>query len=132
MFKNATRALAKTCDGKNDCEYIVDVNALGDPASGCAKNFVVEYQCAPDVEHLTESLPGEAGLKSRLMLSCAPGRAATADVSPIPVTPVPSNANKNIVSADAPPVHLVKFTCGPRPTAVTAERQTVTRRRMPR
>jgi peptidoglycan/LPS O-acetylase OafA/YrhL len=67
---NATRTLSKICNGKDECEYIVDVNALGDPAPGCAKNFAVDYQCAPGEKRFTKGLPGEAGLGSRLDLSC--------------------------------------------------------------
>jgi peptidoglycan/LPS O-acetylase OafA/YrhL len=68
---NATKALSKACNGEVECNYIVDVNALGDSAPGCGKDFSVEYQCAPGEKRFTKHLPGEAGLGSRLDLSCA-------------------------------------------------------------
>jgi hypothetical protein len=72
---NATRALANSCNGRADCNYVVDVHRLRDPAPGCSKDFQVEYSCAPDTELLRRELPAEAGLRSRLQLSCAPGAA---------------------------------------------------------
>jgi peptidoglycan/LPS O-acetylase OafA/YrhL len=87
---NATRALSTTCNGKDNCDYIVDVNVLGDPAPGCTKNFAVEYECAPNEERLIKELPGEAGLRSRLLLSCPatlPMDAATATHSVPPSSP---------------------------------------------
>jgi peptidoglycan/LPS O-acetylase OafA/YrhL len=77
---NATRALSRSCNGKNNCAYVVDVNLLGDPAPGCGKDFVVDYQCAPVDGQLSKTLPGEAGLKSRLDLSC-PSALANADTA---------------------------------------------------
>jgi peptidoglycan/LPS O-acetylase OafA/YrhL len=67
---NATAEVAQTCNGKNECQYVVDVRKLGDPATGCAKNFVVEYECAPYHAHLAKVLPGEAGLGSTMNLLC--------------------------------------------------------------
>jgi peptidoglycan/LPS O-acetylase OafA/YrhL len=68
---NATKALSKACNGEVECDFIVDVNALGDSAPGCSKDFSVEYQCAPGEKRFTKHLPGEAGLGSHLDLSCA-------------------------------------------------------------
>ena len=67
---NATSEVARTCDGKSECQYVVDVRKLGDPASGCAKNFVVDYACAPDHARLSKALPAEAGFGSKMDLSC--------------------------------------------------------------
>ena len=86
---NATRMLSTACNGKDACNYVVDVNVLGDPAPGCVKNFVVDYQCAPDNKRLTAELPAEAGLKSRLQLSCA---TPTTTVKPGAVVRQPSFA----------------------------------------
>jgi len=66
---NATRALRLACDGRSECHYIVDVNALGDPAAGCAKSFFVLYAC-PGGARINKTIPGEAGLGSGLDLSC--------------------------------------------------------------
>jgi peptidoglycan/LPS O-acetylase OafA/YrhL len=66
---NATRALRLACDGRSECHYIVDVNALGDPAAGCAKSFFVQYAC-PGGARISKTIPGEAGFRSHLDLSC--------------------------------------------------------------
>ncbi len=73
---NSTKDVARTCNGKNACQYVVDVNKLGDPAAGCGKNFVVDYECAPGHAHLIKALPGEAGLGGKVDLSC-PAKGAT-------------------------------------------------------
>jgi hypothetical protein len=77
---NATRVLSGSCNGKNDCAYLVDVNLLRDPAPGCGKDFVVDYQCAPEGRQLSKTQRGETGLKSRLDLSC-PSASANADAA---------------------------------------------------
>jgi peptidoglycan/LPS O-acetylase OafA/YrhL len=100
---NVTRPLGKACDGKDSCSYIVDARVLGDPAPGCAKSFSVHYQCAPDVKQLTQDLPGEAGFKSQLLLSCAPAGAGHAEASAPAVTPVPSNADARSAGEDTTP-----------------------------
>jgi peptidoglycan/LPS O-acetylase OafA/YrhL len=80
---NATKSIKKLCSGKESCDYVVDVNVLGDPAGGCAKSFSTEYTCEPEARLRTKEIPGEAGLGSRLLLSCA-----TEEIS----TPVKSEA----------------------------------------
>ena len=72
---NATGDLTKSCNGNPDCNYVVDVERLRDPAPRCGKDFVVEYSCAPDTALLRKELPAEAGLRSQLRLSCARVRA---------------------------------------------------------
>jgi peptidoglycan/LPS O-acetylase OafA/YrhL len=42
---NVTRALKQDCDGRAQCNYVVDVSRIGDPANGCGKDFSVEYFC---------------------------------------------------------------------------------------
>ena len=42
---NVTRALRQDCDGRAQCNYVVDASTIGDPANGCAKDFSVEYFC---------------------------------------------------------------------------------------
>jgi hypothetical protein len=78
---NATRSLSNACNAKEHCDYIVDIKTLGDPVNGCQKNFTVEYQCRPDSKRLTKNLAGEAGLGSRLDLSCATDVAGSDDGS---------------------------------------------------
>jgi peptidoglycan/LPS O-acetylase OafA/YrhL len=88
---NATKALSTRCNGRDGCDYIVDVNVLGDPAPRCAKNFTVEYECAPDHTQLTKHLPAEAGLKSRLRLSCPPELAANTETATTSAPPLPAS-----------------------------------------
>jgi hypothetical protein len=68
---NATKVLARACNGRTDCDYKVDVGRLGDPAHGCGKDFVASYSCAPDTTPLEKALPAEAGRGSILNLTCA-------------------------------------------------------------
>jgi peptidoglycan/LPS O-acetylase OafA/YrhL len=89
---NATKSLSKTCNGRNSCQYIVDVTKLGDPAPGCAKNFTVEYQCAPSEIRYRKDLPSEAGLGSRLDLSCTSDGATDAPATAAIGVPVSSPA----------------------------------------
>ena len=42
---NASDAVRRACNGKMKCNFKVDVGRLGDPANGCAKDFVALYQC---------------------------------------------------------------------------------------
>jgi hypothetical protein len=68
---NASRHLADECSGSTDCSYVVDVNQLGDPASGCAKDFEALWRCPPQGEVHTARLEGEAGLGGKsVLLSC--------------------------------------------------------------
>jgi peptidoglycan/LPS O-acetylase OafA/YrhL len=68
---NATAALSAACNGKRHCEYAVSVDVLGDPANGCAKSFVSDHECAPDLTRYSQQLEPEAGLGKTLSLSCA-------------------------------------------------------------
>jgi hypothetical protein len=46
---NATKIVATACNDKNGrCKYGVDVTLLGDPATGCGKDFQVKWRCGPD------------------------------------------------------------------------------------
>jgi esterase/lipase superfamily enzyme len=86
---NVTPRLASVCDGKNVCRYIIDYQVLGDPAPGCAKTFVAEWTCSNGGAPRSVTIPGEAGFKSPVVLSCAvPPRAAVAIRPPVAVAPV--------------------------------------------
>ncbi len=67
---NVNRVLREACNGREICDYRIDVGALGDPASGCAKNFVIEFECVPNDTRFTKEVAAEAGLGSQLRLSC--------------------------------------------------------------
>lgn len=67
---NATRALAAACSGKDECAFKVRKEQLGDPAPGCAKEFVAAWTCKGDRTIRSSSVPAESGLGSTLQLSC--------------------------------------------------------------
>ena len=67
---NALEALAKACNGRGDCEYVVDHNLLGDPAFGCPKDFAARWRCSDHGEQRSIVVPAEAGSGSKLKLSC--------------------------------------------------------------
>jgi hypothetical protein len=66
---NATGTVANSCDGKAECNFPVDVTVLGDPASGCAKDFSLKYLCRPDKVAHTLNVPAEANGKT-ISLAC--------------------------------------------------------------
>jgi hypothetical protein len=68
---NATASVATACDGKSTCNYQVDINRLGDPASACSKDFRVTWRCATEEGVRTVVAPPEAGLGAILSLRCA-------------------------------------------------------------
>lgn len=71
---NVTRFLSQACDGKKMCDYVVQYQAIGDPAPGCAKDFTVQWTCSAGPGGSTGA-PAEAGLGSHVALQCAnPGR----------------------------------------------------------
>jgi hypothetical protein len=73
---NNVLAPLEACNGQAICTYTVDYDgfhggpALGDPAYGCAKDYVAHYNCGPGTATKTASAPAEAGLGSRVTLSC--------------------------------------------------------------
>lgn len=40
-----TQSMGGACNGQQDCSFLIDHGALGDPAVGCAKDFRVWYDC---------------------------------------------------------------------------------------
>jgi esterase/lipase superfamily enzyme len=112
---NVKIPLADACDGRVNCEYIIDYQVLGDPAPGCAKNFTVGWTCRTGGSLRNATVPAEAGFQSRVALSCgiahpgavvqpAPPGHPGAEAVPPPVvlhpagkpdTPAPITAEKN-------------------------------------
>jgi hypothetical protein len=45
---NRTAELAAACDGSDRCSYSINARVIGDPAFGCAKDYVAEYTCGAD------------------------------------------------------------------------------------
>ena len=68
---NATKDLKTKCEGAQACAYVVDVSVLGDPKSGCVKEYEAQWTCGKSPEIHVAKLPGEAGFGGRIQLSCA-------------------------------------------------------------
>lgn len=65
----ATKAVQQACDGESECEYVVSVSRLGDPANGCGKEFAVKYSCSEHTAIFSAFISGEADGKE-VVLSC--------------------------------------------------------------
>lgn len=78
---NATTAVVEDCSGEIKCDFRVDVNRMGDPASGCGKDFTVTYTCPPRNLATTASVPGEANGKT-VTLYCGPEPNGRTEVHP--------------------------------------------------
>lgn len=69
---NVTAHIAKQCNGKSKCRYVVDHKIIGDPAYGCAKTYTVRYRCGNNPQVFEKSLPAEAGWGDKaVLLECA-------------------------------------------------------------
>ncbi len=69
-YGNVTSHLAGVCDRKESCEYVIDVRVLGDPAKGCPKEYVAEWQCGRDPQRSTVGVRAGAGLGEPIVLKC--------------------------------------------------------------
>ncbi|HEX8822385.1 MAG TPA: hypothetical protein VF794_20835, partial [Archangium sp.] len=68
---NVTSALRTACTGKALCDYVVDYRVLGDPAPGCAKDYVAEWTCNNGSGNVrTYRVSPEAGFGGVAKLSC--------------------------------------------------------------
>ena len=71
---NSTKFVAAACDWKTVCAYTVDVNKIGDPTPGCAKDFLAEWTCSGSatVEKAKAVVAAgtEAGFGSIVTLRC--------------------------------------------------------------
>jgi peptidoglycan/LPS O-acetylase OafA/YrhL len=63
---NVSAALKRACDGRQYCDYTIDVSSIGDPANSCGKDFSVEYACS-----------GSPGTKLAYLAAEANGKAVT-------------------------------------------------------
>jgi hypothetical protein len=68
---NKTSFLAEECDGETSCAYTVDYKVIGDPANGCAKDYIAEWQCGSDPTVRQATASPEAGHGKTVVLSCA-------------------------------------------------------------
>ena len=77
---NVSVPLKQACNGRQSCTYIVRWQTLGDPAVGCAKDFIVDWQCG-DGSAGTAAAPPEAGFGKKVELRCV-GQAASDHAAP--------------------------------------------------
>lgn len=68
-YGNVTNHLVAACDGRAPCEYIIDVRVIGDPAGGCAKDYLAEWQCGRDPEKGSLTVSPEAS-GTKIILRC--------------------------------------------------------------
>ncbi len=68
---NATVLLAKACDGKSSCDFIIDTTALEDPAPNCSKDFAAEWKCGDGNAVYSAALSSLTGKNDKLHLNCA-------------------------------------------------------------
>ena len=66
---NVTSHIAQACDGTSQCDYRIDVNAIGDPSRGCRKTYDVEYRCGLGGTR-TASAPAGADTGTMVTLQC--------------------------------------------------------------
>jgi hypothetical protein len=70
---NFTAALTSACDkAKTTCLFAVDAVQLGDPADGCAKDFIANWRCGNDPKVHQSYLAAEASGRSALLSCPAP------------------------------------------------------------
>jgi hypothetical protein len=67
---NVTSQLAAACNGRTTCSYTIDYRVLGDPAPGCAKNYVAQWKCGTNPTVRSVTAPAEAGFGSVVTLTC--------------------------------------------------------------
>jgi hypothetical protein len=65
---NATRDLARRCDGRRTCDYVLDDAFSGDTAA-CRRDFLAEWRCGKDEFH-TAALSAGAHRGDMLGLTC--------------------------------------------------------------
>lgn len=66
---NKTNHLASQCNGKDRCSYKIDYTVIGDPAVGCGKDYIAEWQCGSGPTKSAKA-NAEAGFGSVIVLTC--------------------------------------------------------------
>lgn len=69
-YGNVTEHLANTCNNKSQCEYTIDYTVIGDPVSGCRKDYTAEWRCGHGSSVHNASASPEAGYQKKITLSC--------------------------------------------------------------
>lgn len=83
---NRTLQVMTKCQGRDNCDYTVSAARDGDPAFGCGKTFVVEYQCNSDIGNvITVELPKEADNKTAT-LTCPSSVPSAINVTAVTMT----------------------------------------------
>ncbi len=67
---NKTEHLAKTCNGYGECKYKIEHQVIGDPAVGCAKDYIAEWRCGTSAVVHSVSASPEAGYGKIVTLQC--------------------------------------------------------------
>ena len=67
---NKTAYLATACNNLQSCAYSINYGIIGDPAPGCAKNYVAVWQCGNNPATYQTSAGAEAGYGSVIQLNC--------------------------------------------------------------
>jgi hypothetical protein len=66
---NVTHYLARMCNGQPSCSFPVNHEAIGDPAFGCKKDFIVTYTCGGNI---LQSYASREASYGSVYLSCTP------------------------------------------------------------
>ena len=66
---NMTSRLSAACNGKSQCDYVIDYNVIGDSVPVCQKNYVAEWHCGNGSVHSATVAP-EAGFQKTITLNC--------------------------------------------------------------
>ncbi len=91
-----TSNLAATCNGKTSCDYVIDYTVIGDPVPNQMKDWRGTWQCGSNNTVLSVYASAEAGLGSKVTLTCA-GPSPTPTPQPTP-TPTPAPLAVSITS----------------------------------
>lgn len=67
---NATTLVAKSCDGKQSCDFPIDLRTLEDPAPACNKDFVSEWKCGEEDSVHSAALSSLSAKINQLHLDC--------------------------------------------------------------
>jgi hypothetical protein len=72
VYGNKTEYLARACNDKRHCDYVIDYKIIGDPAVGCSKDYIAEWHCGNDQTSRTALASPEAGFGKKITLTCPP------------------------------------------------------------
>jgi hypothetical protein len=67
---NKTGHLARACNGRASCSYVIDYQIIGDPAYLCAKTYIAEWQCGNSSQIYKAEVSSEAGYGKTVTLAC--------------------------------------------------------------